>query len=232
MGSSDVQRVSTGINGLDDLIEGGLPEHSVTLVSGGAGTGKTILCSQFLWHGLQNGEKCRFISLEEPIDDIKSDAAVFGWDFSQYEESDDFEITYIKPTAGERGFLNKVKNLASDPDITRLVIDSVSVMLGAYGGNESEKRDNLYDLVRNIKQSSTTTLLTSEIPESENSSLSRYGVSEFVADGAIVLYYSGVAEGTFRNVEVRKMRKTNHTPGTYPFKITSDGINITTESGL
>ncbi len=232
MGSSDVQRLQTGVSGLDDLIEGGLPENSVTLVSGGAGAGKTIFCLQFLWHGLTNGEKCRFISLEEPVDDIKSDASVFGWEFDQYEESDDFEITYIKPAAGERGFLNKVKELASDPDITRLVIDSVSVMLGAYGGDEAEKRDNLYDLIRSINESSTTTLLTSEIPENDSTSLSRYGVSEFVTDGAMVLYYSGVAEGTFRNIEVRKMRKTDHTPGTYPFKITDEGISVTSETGL
>lgn len=229
---ADIERVPTGVPGLDDLVAGGLPEGSVTLLSGGAGCGKTILSSQFLWEGLQNGEKTRFISLEEPVDDIKDDMRVFGWDFEEYEDADDFKITYIKPAAGQRGFLNKVNDLASAEGVERLVIDSVSVMLGAYGGSESEKRSNMYDLLRNLKRGDATSILTSEIREREQGSLSRYNVAEFVTDGVIVLYYEGVGEGTFRNLEVRKMRKTPHTPGTYPFEITDDGIEVKSGSGL
>lgn len=227
-----VERISTGIDGLDELIEGGIPEQSVTLITGGAGCGKTIFCLQYLWEGLQDGETCRFISLEEPKNDIMSDAQVFGWDFTKYEENGQFKITYLKPAAGERGFLNKVMDLASDGDVSRLAIDSVSVMLGAYGGDESKKRDNLYDLIQTLKRSNATTLMTSEIKEREGGSLSRYGVSEFVADGVIVLYYEAVGEGTFRNIEVRKMRKTKHTPGTFPFKITDNGIQVTSETAF
>lgn len=232
MGSSDVERVSTGIEGLDELIEGGIPDPSVTLISGGAGCGKTILCSQFLWHGLQQGERCLFISLEEPVDDIRQDTQVFGWDFEKYEDDGQFNMTYIKPTAGQRGFLDKMNDLVAEEDVTRLVIDSISVMLGSYGGSESEKRDVMYSLIRNIKRSNATTMLTSEIQENDGDSLSRYGVAEFVADGVIALYYSGVGEETFRNIEVRKMRRTDHTPGTYPFKITDDGINVIRETGF
>lgn len=232
MGSSDVKRVTTGIPGLDNLVDGGLPEGSVTLVSGGAGCGKTLFSSQYLWNSLENGEHCRFISLEEPIEDIKADAQVFGWDFEKYEEENALKVSYIKPAAGERGFLDKVNELASEDDVSRLVIDSISVMLGAYGGDEAEKRENLYGLIRSVKQSKATTLITSEIRENSGDSLSRYGVAEFVADGVIILYYSGVGEDTFRNLEVRKMRKTSHTPGTYPFKIDDSGIRVITESGF
>lgn len=229
---TNVERVPTGLPGLDDLIEGGLPEGSISLVSGGAGCGKTIFTSQFLWHGLENGETCRFISLEEASEDIKADAQVFGWDFEKYEEDDKYKISYIKPTAGERGFMDKVNELAAEDEVTRLVIDSVSIMLGSYGGGESEKRDNMYRLLRHVKRSGATTLLTSEIRETEGDALSRYGVAEFVADGVIVLYYSNVGEQTFRNLEVRKMRKTAHTPGSYPFKITDDGIQVLSENKL
>lgn len=229
---AEITRVSTGIPGLDDLVEGGFPEGSVTLVSGGAGCGKTLFCSQFLWNSLEDGKHCRFISLEEPIDDIKSDADVFGWDFEKHEDEDALKVSYIKPAAGERGFLDKVNQLASEDDVSRLVIDSVSVMLGAYGGDEAEKRENLYSLIRSVKKSQATTLFTSEVRENSENTLSRYGVAEFVVDGVIVLYYSGVGEGTFRNLEVRKMRQTAHTPGTYPFKIDDDGIRVITDSAL
>ncbi len=227
---TELPRVSTGTSGLDELIEGGIPDGSVTLISGGAGCGKTILSSQYLWDGLQNGENCLFISLEEPVDDIRSDMKVFGWDFEKYEESDNFKITYIQPAAGERGFLKKINQLVLDRDVDRVVIDSVSIMLGSYGGSEAEKRDIMYDLLRTLKKSDATTILTSEIQENEDGSLSRYGVAEFVADGVIVLYYESVGEGTFRNIEVRKMRQTDHTPGTYPMKITDNGIVVESET--
>ncbi len=229
---SEVPRISTGIPGLDDLVEGGFPEGNVILVSGGAGCGKTIFSSQFVWEGLENGEKARFISLEEPVEDIRRDMEVFGWDLEKYEDTDDFKLTYIKPASGERGFLNKVNDLASEEGVSRLVIDSVSIMLGAYGGGEAEKRGNMYDLLKSVKRSGATTILTSEIREDQEDMLSRYGVAEFVADGVIVLYYEGVGEGTFRNLEVRKMRRTAHTPGTYPLEITDDGMKVLSDSGL
>ncbi|MCJ7479135.1 MAG: AAA family ATPase [Candidatus Nanohaloarchaeota archaeon QJJ-7] len=227
---TDVSRVSTGVSGLDDLIEGGMPKESVILTSGGAGCGKTILSSQYLWEGLQNGEKCLFISVEEPVDDIRSDMAEFGWDFEKYEESGDLNLKYIQPSAGERGFLKKINRLAADQDVDRIVLDSVSIMLGSYGGTEAEKRDIMYDLLRTLKNTGATTLLTSEITEQDSGSLSRYDVAEFVADGVIVLYYESVGEGTFRNIEVRKMRRTDHTPGTYPMKITENGITVESET--
>ncbi|MFB6265998.1 MAG: RAD55 family ATPase [Candidatus Nanohaloarchaea archaeon] len=223
-------RVSTGVRGLDELMEGGIPGGSVILASGGAGCGKTILSSQYIWEGLQNGEKCLFISLEEPVDDIRTDMKEFGWDFERYEESGDLELTYIQPAAGERGFLKKINRMAADEEVDRIVIDSVSIMLGSYGGSEAEKRDIMYDLLRNLKKTGATSLLTSEITEDDQDSLSRYGVAEFVADGVIVLYYESVGEGTFRNLEVRKMRRTAHTPGTYPMKITENGIVVESET--
>ncbi len=229
---TDVPRVQTGIKGLDNLIEGGVPEKSITLISGGAGCGKTIFCNQYLWHGLKKGQKARYISLEEPVGDIMKDAKVFGWDFKKYEDKGDFKITYITPTAGSRGFIDKIKELASEPGVERLVIDSVSVMLGAYGGTQAKKRENLYDLMRAVKKAGPTTILTSEIPENDEKALSRFGVSEFVADGVIALYYTGVGEGAFRNLEVRKMRRTNHVPGTHPFKITDKGIRLSKETGF
>ncbi|MDY6771315.1 MAG: ATPase domain-containing protein [Candidatus Nanohaloarchaea archaeon] len=232
MGTDDVPRVSSGVKGLDNLIEGGFPKGSVTLISGGAGCGKTIFCNQYLWDGLQEGEKVRYISLEEPVDDIMGDAEVFGWEFRDYEEDGQFKIDYIKPSSGSRGFIDKINEMASEEGVSRLVIDSISVMLGAYGGTQAKKRDNLYDLLRNIKRAGPTTLLTSEIPENDEKALSRFGVSEFVADGVVVLYYTGVGEGTFRNLEVRKMRRTDHTPGTHPFQITDQGINLTSEAGF
>src|SRR5512135_3680020 len=101
--SDDFERVPTGIPGLDKLIEGGLVKGSTTLVSGAAGTGKTIFCSQFLMEGLKRGESCMFITLEEKPEDIIADVKRFGWDFKKYisdkklflDFQDPFQITDI-----------------------------------------------------------------------------------------------------------------------------------------
>ena len=84
--SSDLERIPSGIPGLDELIEGGFLKGSTNLVSGAAGTGKTIFCSQFIWEGLQRGESCMFITLEERPEDIMGDVKRFGWDFDKYIE--------------------------------------------------------------------------------------------------------------------------------------------------
>ncbi|MFH0949382.1 MAG: ATPase domain-containing protein, partial [Candidatus Aenigmatarchaeota archaeon] len=72
--NNHVERVSSGIPGLDKMMEGGFVPNDVYLLTGGTGTGKTLFCCQFLWEGLQAGEKCIFFSLEELPDDILSDA--------------------------------------------------------------------------------------------------------------------------------------------------------------
>lgn len=213
-----MRRIDTGISGLNELIDGGIPEESIVLVSGGAGCGKTILTSQFIWEGLQKGDKCTFITLEQKEKDIITDANDFGWNFKPYIDEGQLNLEYINPVAG-RGFLDQVLKYITGEDVERVAIDSISILLSAYENNTSKMRETLYDIVRRIKREGPTTLITSEIPEKEDESLSRYGISEFVADGVIVLYYTGVGEESFRNIEIRKMRRTAHRPGTFPFKI-------------
>ncbi len=219
-----VERIKTGIPGLDNLIQGGLPKGSVTLVAGGTGTGKTIFCSQFLWNGLKNGESCIYLTLEEEPDEIKEDALEFGWDFKKYEKKKKLSIEYMNPLEG-RGFESRVEDLIEHFKATRVVIDSTSV-IGMYSPNNAKVRERLYTLIRILRRSNVTTLLTAEIPEQDKGSLSRFGVEEFVSDGVIVLYYLSIGSGIYRNVEIKKMRRTNQEKGTFPFEITNKGIKI------
>ncbi|MCD6399073.1 MAG: KaiC domain-containing protein, partial [Candidatus Aenigmarchaeota archaeon] len=92
-----IERIKTGITGLDKLIDGGFVKGSSVLVTGAAGTGKTIFCCQFLWEGLKNGENCMYITFEELPEEIKGDAAVFGWDFDKYEKNGKLIISYRDP---------------------------------------------------------------------------------------------------------------------------------------
>jgi len=219
-----MNRVTTGIPGLDAVMDGGFLAGSVNLISGGTGTGKTIFASQFLWEGLKKGESCVYITLEEDPEDIKEDVANFGWDFASYEKKGLFKIIYHDPA--------QVNNLGAiiiseleGINAKRLVIDSISIMELAI--NEPSKiRKRIFNLINAIKRKEKcTTVLLSEIPE-DSKALSRYGVEEFVADSVTILSYLGIGEEYNRSLMVRKMRRTNHGKDVYPFEISSKGIGV------
>ena len=80
-GISKIDRVRTGISGLDNIIQGGFPKNSITLVSGPPGGGKSIFCFQFLWEGIKNGEKCLFLTLDKKPEGLIEQAKKLGFDF-------------------------------------------------------------------------------------------------------------------------------------------------------
>ncbi|RLJ08007.1 MAG: hypothetical protein DRP13_02945 [Candidatus Aenigmatarchaeota archaeon] len=217
-----MRRISTGVFGLDKLIQGGLPENSITLLTGSAGTGKTIFSCQFLWHGLQKGERGVYITLEEEPDDIKEDALQFGWDFESFEKKGLFKITYHDPAqiSIASTIIDEVKRI----EAKRLVIDSVSIM-GLNMESPSKIRKLLLNIINTIKRVNCTAILTSEIEEGSNR-LSRFGVEEFVADGVIKLQFIGIGAQSFGNLQIRKMRRTEHRKGWFPMEITPKGIEI------
>ena len=80
-GKSTIERVKTGISGLDDIINGGIPKNTVNLISGPPGSGKTILCYQFLYKGIQEGDKCLFLTLDKKVEGLLIQANELGFDF-------------------------------------------------------------------------------------------------------------------------------------------------------
>ena len=217
-------RIESGIPGLDPLMQGGFLQNSVNLVTGETGTGKTILCCQFLWHGLQKGDSCLYISLEEDPRDILEDALQFGWDFEKYEKRGLFNIVYHDPAQMSNlgsAIIDEIKRI----DAKRLVIDSTSI-IGLTIENPSQIRKILYNIISTIKKTGCTALTTSEIPEGAKR-LSRFGVEEFVVDSVIVMNYLEYAAGDLdRSIIIRKMRRTKHGKDIYPIDITPKGIIV------
>lgn len=219
------ERVSTGIPGLNELIEGGFVKGSVTLLSGSAGTGKTLFCSQYLWHGLQNEENCLFVTLEEDPEEIKLDAKEFGWDFEAYEDEGRFRIMYLNPFKDSGGFVDRIRGAIEDIDADRVVVDSTSVM-GMYDENPGRIRERLYDLVRKLRRQNVTAIITGEIPRGEEGKVSRFGVEEFVSDGLIVLRGLGMAGEMGRRLVIEKMRRTDFEEDIFPLEFTDDGLRV------
>lgn len=218
-----MERVETGIKKLDELLGGGLIKNSSVLISGTTGAGKTIFSSQFLWEGLRQGENCMFVTFEESPKDIREEAKLFGWDFEKYEKNDKMSILEKNPF-GEKGeelfwFRDEIK----EKNIERIVLDSTSI-LSLYYRDQYEIRRNLFKLIKMLKEIGTTSILTTEAPKGEG--ISRFDVEEYVVDGVIVLYFMGVGEKGYRALQVRKMRKMDHSMETHSFEITDKGIKV------
>jgi len=225
-----IERVESGIPGLDKLIEGGFVKGSVNLIAGATGTGKSIFGCQFILHGLKKGENGVYICLEQSVEDLLSDVSKFGWDkeFKKYMEQERLKLESVLPTnikkLGELIF-DRVERI----DAERLVVDSITV--AAMGWEEtsdiSKIRRELFDFIQNLKKRGVTSLLIAEIPETEPKALSKFGFEEFVVDGVIVLHYLEYTAGsTPRSLVIRKMRRTNHGVDIYPIEITDKGMVV------
>jgi len=228
--AEDLERVKTYIPGLDKIIQGGLVKNSLNLVSGGAGTGKTVFCLQYLYNGVVvEDQHALFVSFEENIDDLREDAKGFGWDFKKLEDMKKFRFTYLSPY-NLRNFKEELSTEINLLDAKRVVIDSTSTF-GLGLDSAFEVRKELYLLSKELKKLNCTTIITSEISgemrlDTSHGSMSKFGVEEFVADSVITLHYAGLGGSSDRAMRVVKMRRTNHFRGPIPTQITSKGMQV------
>ncbi len=238
--SSIVERVPTGIHGLDEKMEGGFVKGSVNLVVGKAGTGKTQFCSSFIYAGAMRGERGLYITTEEAVDGIKNDIkAMFGWDFDELEKQNLVRFVSIKPVFPERttseditmitrsyvlNVINKISVAVRELGAQRLVIDSISV-LEMFIDDKYLARVALMSLTDKLRQMGVTTVMSGEIPETSEG-LSGSGIIEYLVDAVIKLDFVPVSEEFKRTLTIRKMRRTNHSTLIHPFEITKEGIKI------
>ena len=226
-----VDRVPTGIEGLDEIIEGGLVRGSTYLVAGQTGTGKSIFSMQYLLHGLETGENGLYVTLEQTVDEILSDMSKFGWEekLRKYMQEGKLAIVSTIPTS-IKDIQELILTHAKRIGAKRLVLDSLSVATVSWKISSMDigkVRGEIFDLMRSLETTGLTSILITEIPEGELKKLSRFGFEEFIADGVIILHYlEYAAGGTPRSLIVRKMRRTNHGTDIYPIEITKNGLVV------
>jgi circadian clock protein KaiC len=232
--SKGVQKISTAIEGLDEIAHGGLPTGRTTLVSGTSGTGKTLLAVQFLYHGIKYFDYPGvFVTFEESPKDIIKNARSFGWDLQSLVEQGRMFILDASPdpegqeVVGNFDFSALIERIqyAINKYKAKLVsIDSVTAIFQQYDA-ASVVRKEIFRLVARLKQLDVTSILTTERVD-EYGPIARFGVEEFVSDNVIVIRNVLEGERRRRTIEILKLRGTTHMKGEYPFTITEDGINI------
>ena len=244
-----MERVPTGIDGLDQLTEGGFPKGRTVLISGGCGTGKSIFGMQFIYQGaFKYNEPGLYVTVDERPELIRQDMLRFGWDIKAME--DQGKIILLDLTGSKTGVASqekysmssgvldvdmitlKIMQTAAEIGAKRLVIDSIPAM-GFHMNSEAEIRSMILKLAYLTRKSDLTAIMISEVAEQSITSgnamtFSKYGVEEYVTDSVILLHYLGMGGGdTNRTLYIRKMRGTKHVEDIIPLAITSQGIKLT-----
>ncbi|ADM27827.1 putative circadian clock protein, KaiC [Ignisphaera aggregans DSM 17230] len=231
------ERVKTGIPGFDEILYGGIPKRNIVLISGGPGTGKTIMSQQFLWNGLQIGEPGIYVALEEHPAQIKANMRQFGWDVTQYEKKNMFEIVdaftggvgeyakrerYVVPDPSDVGHLvDVIRDAIKDLGAQRAVIDSVSTL---YITKPSVARSVVMQIKKVLSGLGVTAFLVSQVSVTERG-FGGPGV-EHAADGIVRLDLDEIRGELKRSLIVWKMRGTRHSMKRHPFEITDKGIVV------
>ncbi|MEF8772162.1 KaiC domain-containing protein [Halodesulfurarchaeum sp.] len=222
-------RVTVGIEGLDEMIQEGVPERSLLSVIGGAGTGKTTFALQFLQEALASDGKGVFITLEESRDRIYKSAQQKGWDFEGAAAEGSLAVLDLDPVDMANSLTSirsELPRLVENYGADRLVLDSVSLLEMMYD-DQATRRTEIYDFARALKAGGVTTLVTSEAAENTPYA-SRFGIIEYLTDAVFVLQYVRPEDfqETRMAVEIQKIRDANHSRETKPYEITNEGISV------
>lgn len=218
------ERVASGIPGFDELLNGGMMPQGQVLLSGEAGTGKTIFSLQYLYSGALANEPGLYITLDEPEVNLLWNMRNFGWDFDRLSQSKMFSVYHMNVFREGNVFekinseLGQVEEEIEALGAKRIVIDSVTAFSIWTGDNQLLRlmMSSFLDLLRRKR-------CTSILPcEAEHGESSRFGVEDFLCDGVVMLY----SMPQMRAMRVKKMRGTKHDKAIHPYDITDRGIVI------
>lgn len=202
-----VERISTGISGLDALMEGGIPKGFTVLIAGNPGTGKTVLTSHFLYEGLTKNENGMYVSFSEADYSFYNNADRFGMNFRELQKQNRFSFLDFSAVTqdGIQDALEEVFATIKETHAKRIVIDSFSAIFQAFE-NPNDARIALHVVLgKMFRAEGVTTMVIGEVPIGAVNIGS--GIEEFVADGIIKLEH-GISNATPIIVKVIKMRTT------------------------
>jgi KaiC/GvpD/RAD55 family RecA-like ATPase len=242
-----MERVATGIKGLDEVLNGGLPKGRTILVVGSPGSGKTTFAVQFLVGGAKSGQPGLYVSLDEKPERVKADVSSFGWDLESLEEGG--KITFIDATQLKRpghrisqptieaenpvgltlpeltlgSLVRTVRRVAAEEGTQRIVVDPITSLMLRYP-DESKRRRALQLFFDALESTGCSCLVTSELRTSMLDR--RFQLEEFLSQGVILLHTMVHEGNVIRGLQVEKMRGISHDAQLRPYQIGTTGIEV------
>ncbi len=227
-----LEKEPTGIEGFDEITEGGIPKGRSTLVTGAAGSGKTLFGMEFLLRGaIQYNEPGVFIAFEETAEDLRKNFKSLGFNLSELVEQKKLAIDYIYLERAEieetgeydlEGLFVRLAYAIDSIGAKRIVIDTIEVLFSGLS-ETGILRAELRRLFRWLKERGITAIVTGEQGEG---TLTRYGLEEYVADCVIQLQHRITEKITTRLMRIVKYRGSRHGMNEYPFMVGETGLVI------
>ena len=225
-------KAPTGIQGLDELTGGGLPQGRPTLLCGGAGCGKTLLAMEFLVRGAVDfGEPGVFMAFEENTEELAINFASLGHDLKALAAQKKLALEFVHVERSEieetgeynlEGLFIRLGHAIDSIGAKRVVLDTVETLFSGLS-NTVILRAELRRLFRWLKTKGVTAIITGERDET---GLTRYGLEEYVADCVILLDHRVDGQMATRRLRIVKYRGSSHGTSEYPFLIDESGISI------
>jgi len=218
--------VPTGVPGLDELVAGGLPERSATIVKGATGTGKTLLGLHFLLEGVRRREPGILFTLEETPDQLRGIARNFGWVLADLEREGLLVVRYNSPVElSTDKFLHTAREEAKRLSARRVVIDSLtSAALGVPSNRRFQEL--VYALTKHLRMLGATTMMTAEVSELLGSSTMTGEGLSLAADNVILLRYIELEGRLDRTIAVLKARGVELHTELRQFSISNSGGRV------
>jgi len=230
--SLSLEKVPTGIRGLDQVTHGGFPKGRTALICGAPGTGKTLLGLEFLVRGaLLHNEPGVCVALEETAEELVTNMASLGYNLPALIKARKLAIDYVHierkqiEETGEydlEGLFIRLRAAIDSVKAKRVLLDTIEVLFLSLK-NEGIVRAELRRLFHWLKDAGVTAVVTAEAGENM---LTRYGLEEYVADCVIVLDHRVNEQISTRRLRVMKYRGSSHGTNEYPFLIDDDGISV------
>ncbi|MFZ3383824.1 MAG: ATPase domain-containing protein [Candidatus Methanoperedens sp.] len=221
-------KISTGISGLDIMLEGGILDDDVILVSGTTGTGKTTFGLYFISDGLKRGENALIISLEERPSKLIRNAKTFGIELQPFLDKKMLEVIFISPimfSPDEEAL--KIEKIIKEKDIKRIFFDGIENLEASIPDN-LERKNYVTVLLNLFSSMGVTTFITSEISELFGTVKLTHEALSGAVDIIVLLKHVEI-EGKIHGVlSVLKSRGIEHDTEIKEFEITHHGINVMT----
>jgi len=227
-------RISLGIQGLDEMLYGGINSGKIVGLVGPAGSGKTLISLQFLHKSLKKGNKCLYISSNHNEKELISQSFIYGWDFEPFISDKKLTLKCMEPVqTALRGneyhltskYLDEMPSVVNKEKNDIVIIDPITDFISLCK-NEVESRGRLLNLFRIIKDNCSTAMITAE--SEVDSCSTKSGIVEYAVDGLLILrrVQSADLNEIHHVIQIAKMRWTKHVREIRQYDFTDNGIEV------